>query len=81
MALRSRISNTTRPRFLARTTQHDYIDIIPSSYGCFAQLPYILGAGRQLIGLDPGYCVTLKVVSLVSYLLYLVCSCLNVSCL
>merc|ERR1712038_1290619 len=49
-------------RFVARTDQHDYVDIIPGGGGCYAQIPYRTGRGRMEIGLQQNGCVYLKVV-------------------
>ena len=47
---------------MARTDQHDYVDIIPGGGGCYAQIPYRTGRGRMEIGLQQNGCVYLKVV-------------------
>ena len=49
-------------RFVARTDQHDYVDIVPGNGGCYAQIPYRTGRGRMEIGLQQTGCVTLYVV-------------------
>merc|ERR1711963_946212 len=49
-------------RFVPRTTEHDYVDIIPGGGGCYAQVPYRAGRGRMEIGLQQNGCVYLKVV-------------------
>ena len=49
-------------RFVARTDQHDYVDIVPGGGGCYAQIPYRAGRGRMEIGLQQNGCVYLKVV-------------------
>ena len=48
-------------RFVARTTEHDYVDIIPGGGGCYAQVPYRAGRGRMEIGLQQSGCVYEKV--------------------
>ena len=50
-------------RFVARTTEHDYVDIIPGGGGCYAQVPYRAGRGRMEIGLQQSGCVYEKVVA------------------
>ena len=49
-------------RFVARTDEHDYVDIVPGGGGCYAQIPYRTGRGRMEIGLQQNGCVYLKVV-------------------
>ena len=49
-------------RFVARTNEHDYVDIVPGGGGCYAQIPYRTGRGRMEIGLQQNGCVYLKVV-------------------
>merc|ERR550532_667226 len=49
-------------RFVARTTENDYVDIIPGGGGCYAQVPYRTGRGRMEIGLQRNGCVYEKVV-------------------
>ena len=49
-------------RFLPRTDQHDYVDIIPGNGGCYAYSPYWDGGGRREIGLEQSWCVSQYVV-------------------
>jgi len=49
-------------RFVARTNENDYVDIIPGGGGCYAQVPYRTGRGRMEIGLQRNGCVYEKVV-------------------
>ena len=49
-------------RFVARTDQHDYVDIVPGGGGCYAQIPYRTGGGRLEIGLQQSGCVVLSIV-------------------
>merc|ERR1719378_351809 len=49
-------------RFVPRTNQVDYVDIIPGNGGCYAVIPYRTGDGRMEIGLQQDGCVYLKVV-------------------
>ena len=49
-------------RFVARTDQHDYVDIVPGGGGCYAQIPYRTGGGRLEIGLQQSGCVYLSIV-------------------
>ena len=48
-------------RFVARTNENDYVDIIPGGGGCYAQVPYRTGRGRMEIGLQRNGCVYKKV--------------------
>ena len=48
-------------RFVARTNENDYVDIIPGGGGCYAQVPYRTGRGRMEIGLQRNGCVYEKV--------------------
>ena len=48
-------------RFVPRTNEHDYVDIIPGGGGCYAQIPYRTGRGRMEIGLQRNGCVYEKV--------------------
>ena len=49
-------------RFVERTDQVDYVDIIPGGGGCYAQLPYRTGGGRLEIGLQQSGCIYVKIV-------------------
>ena len=44
-------------RFVPRTNEHDYADIVPGGGGCYAQLPYVTGRGRLEIGLQKNGCI------------------------
>ena len=47
-------------RFVARTGETDYVDIVPGGGGCYAEGPYRTGAGRMEIGLQQDGCIVLK---------------------
>ena len=47
---------------MARTDQHDYVDIVPGDGGCYAVLPYRQGGGRMELGLQQDGCVVRYVV-------------------
>ena len=49
-------------RFVGRTDEEDYVDIIPGSGGCYAIIPYWSGRGRLEVGLEQTGCVTMKIV-------------------
>ena len=56
------MEDNTCIRFVERTDQVDYVDIIPGGGGCYAQLPYRTGGGRLEIGLQQNGCIYVKIV-------------------
>jgi len=49
-------------RFVERNGEYDYVQIHPGKGGCYAVIPYRIGAGMREIGLEQDGCVYTKVV-------------------
>ena len=50
-----------RFRFVERNGEVDYVQIHPGDGGCYAVIPYRIGAGMREVGLQQSGCVYTKV--------------------